>query len=145
MQRAERDLARTRLTTADGGGPQTGAAFTAAITGLRQHSTRYHLPRPAPPRRSPAAPGPGRRRSTSRGPGRQVRDPPGRPGVLRRHAAGSLARIACPDRVTVGQICAVAGDLLEQPRIWEEVLSAGPVAAELITAASWRGRAVVAG
>jgi hypothetical protein len=47
--------------------------------------------------------------------------------------------------VTVGQICAVAGDLLEQPRIWEEVLSAGPVAAELITAASWRGRAVVAG
>ena len=43
MQRAERDLARARLTTADGGGPQTGAAFTAAITGLRQHSTPYQL------------------------------------------------------------------------------------------------------
>jgi class 3 adenylate cyclase/predicted ATPase len=42
MQRAERDLARARLTAADGD-PQTGAAFTAAITGLRQHSTPYHL------------------------------------------------------------------------------------------------------
>jgi class 3 adenylate cyclase/tetratricopeptide (TPR) repeat protein len=42
MQRAERDLARARLTTADAG-PDTGAAFTAAITGLRQHSTPYHF------------------------------------------------------------------------------------------------------
>jgi class 3 adenylate cyclase/predicted ATPase len=42
MQRAERDLARARLTIA-GTGPDTGAAFTAAITGLRQHSTPYHL------------------------------------------------------------------------------------------------------
>ena len=42
MQRAERDLARARLTTADGG-PQAGAAFTAAIAGLRQQSTPYHL------------------------------------------------------------------------------------------------------
>jgi class 3 adenylate cyclase/predicted ATPase len=42
MQRAERDLARARLTAADAG-PDTGAAFTAAITGLRQHSTPYHL------------------------------------------------------------------------------------------------------
>jgi class 3 adenylate cyclase len=42
MQRAERDLARARL-TATGAGPDPGAAFTAAITGLRQHSTPYHL------------------------------------------------------------------------------------------------------
>jgi len=42
MQRAERDLARTRLAAADAG-PDPGAAFTAAITGLRQHSTPYHL------------------------------------------------------------------------------------------------------
>jgi class 3 adenylate cyclase/tetratricopeptide (TPR) repeat protein len=42
MQRAERDLARARLTTADAG-PDTGAAFPAAITRLRQHSTPYHL------------------------------------------------------------------------------------------------------
>ena len=42
MQRAERDLARARLTTAEAG-PDTGAAFPAAITGLRQHSTPYHL------------------------------------------------------------------------------------------------------
>ena len=42
MQRAERDLARARLATAEAG-PATGAAFTAAITGLRQHSTPYHL------------------------------------------------------------------------------------------------------
>jgi predicted ATPase len=43
MQRAERDLARARLTTTAGTGPDAGAAFTAAITGLRQHSTPYHL------------------------------------------------------------------------------------------------------
>jgi len=42
MQRAERDLARARRTAADGG-PDTGAAFTAAIAGLREHSTPYHL------------------------------------------------------------------------------------------------------
>ena len=42
MQRAERDLARARLTAADGG-PDAAAAFAAAITGLRQHSTPYHL------------------------------------------------------------------------------------------------------
>jgi hypothetical protein len=42
MQRAERDLASARLTTAEAA-PATGAAFTAAITGLRQHSTPYHL------------------------------------------------------------------------------------------------------
>jgi hypothetical protein len=42
MQRAERDLARARLTAADGD-LDTGTAFTAAITGLRQHSTPYHL------------------------------------------------------------------------------------------------------
>ena len=42
MQRAERALARARLTTGDGG-PRTGVAFTAAIAGLRQHSTPYHL------------------------------------------------------------------------------------------------------
>ena len=42
MQRAERDLARARLTAADGG-PDAGAAFAAAITGLCQHSTPYHL------------------------------------------------------------------------------------------------------
>ena len=38
MQRAERDLARARLATA-GADP----AFAAAIAGLRQHSTPYHL------------------------------------------------------------------------------------------------------
>jgi hypothetical protein len=42
MQRAERDLARARLTTADGD-QAAGAAFAAAITGLRQHSTPYYL------------------------------------------------------------------------------------------------------
>ena len=35
-------LARARLTTAEAD-PATGAAFTAAIAGLRQHSTPYHL------------------------------------------------------------------------------------------------------
>ena len=42
MERAERDLARARLTTGDAG-PGTAVAFTAAITGLREHSTPYHL------------------------------------------------------------------------------------------------------
>ena len=42
MQRAERDLARARLTTRDDG-PGAGTAFTAAIAGLRTHSTPYHL------------------------------------------------------------------------------------------------------
>jgi hypothetical protein len=42
MQRAERDLARARLTAAEDS-PAAGAAFAAAITGLRQHSTPYHL------------------------------------------------------------------------------------------------------
>ena len=42
MQRAERDLARARLAAADGD-PDAGPAFAAAITGLRQHSTPYHL------------------------------------------------------------------------------------------------------
>jgi tetratricopeptide (TPR) repeat protein len=42
MLRAERDLARARLTAA-GGGPETAAAFAAAIAGQRQHSTPYHL------------------------------------------------------------------------------------------------------
>ena len=42
IQRAERDLARARLTAADRG-PEADAAFTAAITSLRQHSTPYHL------------------------------------------------------------------------------------------------------
>jgi tetratricopeptide (TPR) repeat protein len=42
MQRAERDLARARLTGADGG-PDPAAAFPAAITGLRRLSTPYHL------------------------------------------------------------------------------------------------------
>ena len=38
MQRAERDLARARLAAAD-----AGPAFAAAIIGLRQYSTPYHL------------------------------------------------------------------------------------------------------
>jgi class 3 adenylate cyclase/predicted ATPase len=42
MLRAERDLARARLTAIDGA-PAADAAFTAAIAGLRQHSTPYHL------------------------------------------------------------------------------------------------------
>ena len=42
MQRAERDLVRARL-AADGGDPDAGPAFAAAIAGLRQHSTPYHL------------------------------------------------------------------------------------------------------
>jgi class 3 adenylate cyclase len=42
MLRAERDLARARLAARDG--DQTGAAsFAAAIAGLREHSTPYHL------------------------------------------------------------------------------------------------------
>jgi methyl coenzyme M reductase subunit C-like uncharacterized protein (methanogenesis marker protein 7) len=42
MQRAERDLVRARLAAAEAG-PDTGAAFAAAIAGLRQYSTPYHL------------------------------------------------------------------------------------------------------
>ena len=42
MLRAERDLARARL--ADSDGDQAAVlAFAAAITGLREHSTPYHL------------------------------------------------------------------------------------------------------
>jgi hypothetical protein len=43
MLRAERDLARARLTAANGDGDQAAAAFAAAITGLRERSTPYHL------------------------------------------------------------------------------------------------------
>jgi hypothetical protein len=47
MLRAERDLARARLAAADGhpaADPDAaGPAFAAAIAGLRQHSTPYHL------------------------------------------------------------------------------------------------------
>jgi class 3 adenylate cyclase/predicted ATPase len=42
MQRAERDLVRARLAAADTG-PDAAAAFAAAVAGLRQHSTPYHL------------------------------------------------------------------------------------------------------
>jgi class 3 adenylate cyclase/predicted ATPase len=42
MQRAERDLTRAKLAARDGD-PAAAAAFTAAIAGLRQHSTPYHL------------------------------------------------------------------------------------------------------
>jgi class 3 adenylate cyclase/predicted ATPase len=42
MQRAERDLARARLAAA-GADPDADPAFAAAIDGLRQHSTPYHL------------------------------------------------------------------------------------------------------
>jgi len=42
MQRAERDLAAARLAARDGD-TGAGAAFTAAIAGLRRHSTPYHL------------------------------------------------------------------------------------------------------
>jgi hypothetical protein len=42
MQRAERDLVRARL-TATGAGPAAATAFAAAVTGLREHSTPYHL------------------------------------------------------------------------------------------------------
>jgi class 3 adenylate cyclase len=43
MQRAERDLARARLSAADAGPDAASAAFAAAIAGLRQQSTPYHL------------------------------------------------------------------------------------------------------
>jgi class 3 adenylate cyclase/predicted ATPase len=43
MQRAERDLARARLSASGGDPAAAGAAFAAAIAGLRQHSTPYHL------------------------------------------------------------------------------------------------------
>jgi hypothetical protein len=42
MQRAERDLARARL-TALGSGPAAAPAFPSVIAGLRQHSTPCHL------------------------------------------------------------------------------------------------------
>jgi hypothetical protein len=42
MQRAERDLVRARLAAA-GAGPDASPAFAAAVAGLRQHSTPYHL------------------------------------------------------------------------------------------------------
>ncbi len=43
MQRAERDLARARLAAADRDPDAADAAFAAAIVGLREHSTPYHL------------------------------------------------------------------------------------------------------
>jgi hypothetical protein len=43
MQRAEGYLARARLTAADADPDAASAAFSAAIAGLRQHSTPYHL------------------------------------------------------------------------------------------------------
>jgi class 3 adenylate cyclase len=43
MLRAERDLARARLTTLDAGQDAAGAALAAAVAGLRQQSTPYHL------------------------------------------------------------------------------------------------------
>jgi hypothetical protein len=43
MLSAERDLARARRTACDGGPAAAGAAFAAAIAGLRQRSTPYHL------------------------------------------------------------------------------------------------------
>ena len=42
MLRAERDLARARLAAGDGD-PAAAAAFAAAISGLRELSTPYHL------------------------------------------------------------------------------------------------------
>ena len=42
MQRAERDLARARRGARDRD-PDAGPAFAAAIAGLRQHSTPFHL------------------------------------------------------------------------------------------------------
>ena len=42
MLRAERDLARARLTARSGDQAAT-AAFAAAVRGLREHSTPYHL------------------------------------------------------------------------------------------------------
>jgi len=42
MQKAERDLVRVRLAASDGD-PAAGASFAAAVTGLRKHSTPYHL------------------------------------------------------------------------------------------------------
>ena len=42
MQRAERDLARARVTAA-AGDPEAGPAFAAAISALRELSTPYHL------------------------------------------------------------------------------------------------------
>ena len=42
MLRAERDLVRARLAAGDGD-PAAAASFTAAITGLREQSTPYHL------------------------------------------------------------------------------------------------------
>jgi hypothetical protein len=42
MLRAERDLARARLAVRDGG-PDAAAAFTAAISSLREQSTPYQL------------------------------------------------------------------------------------------------------
>jgi class 3 adenylate cyclase/tetratricopeptide (TPR) repeat protein len=42
MQKTERDLVHARLAAADGD-PDVGLAFAAAITGLRDHSTPYHL------------------------------------------------------------------------------------------------------
>jgi class 3 adenylate cyclase/predicted ATPase len=43
MQRAERDLARARLAATDANSAADGVAWTAAIAGLRQLSTPYHL------------------------------------------------------------------------------------------------------
>lgn len=43
MLRAERGLARARLSASDCDPAGAAALFAAAITGLRQHSTPYHL------------------------------------------------------------------------------------------------------
>jgi hypothetical protein len=42
MLRAERDLVRARLASQNGD-PAAAASFTSAISGLREHSTHYHL------------------------------------------------------------------------------------------------------
>jgi hypothetical protein len=42
MLRAERDLARARLAARDGA-PDAEAALAAAVDGLREHGTPYHL------------------------------------------------------------------------------------------------------
>ena len=42
MLRAERDLVRARLAASDGE-QAAGASFAAAVSGMREHSTPYHL------------------------------------------------------------------------------------------------------
>ena len=98
MLRAERDLVRARL--ADGDGDEAAAAaFTAAISGLRELSTPYHLAHGLLDHAQYLS-----RRVTPRPP----RWPSTRPAASPSGCAASRCWTGPPPRLTPGQIRAAA-------------------------------------